>query len=71
MPEGVPSFKRLPNTPGQSRYDYDRFCINGKWLVKVLWYGWDQQRQNPVSSASVEGGDDKAIVVTDGVEPCP
>ena len=70
MPEGVPNFKLRPDTPNDSPYDYDRFCISGVWVVKLIWYGFDGVRQDDYRNIINEDIGDDAVILVSAIDPC-
>jgi prepilin-type N-terminal cleavage/methylation domain-containing protein len=70
MPEGVPNFRLQPDTPSNSPFDHDKFCIGGVWAVKLIWYGFDGVRQDDYQQIfSNETGDD-AVILVSAIDPC-
>ncbi len=76
-PEGVPSFKKRPNTPNGGSYDYDHHCLPvpeealKRRVVRIVWFGSDRIRQHNHENLVVKDiGDDVVITVAES-EQCP
>jgi len=69
-PEGVTTFKLRPDTPNDSPYDYDNFCIDGVWAIKLIWYGFNRVREDDYRQIFNDDLGDDAVIIVSAIDPC-